>query len=156
MTTYYWRIDEVVDEITVIKGDIWRFTTAPLKAHTPVPADGTLYVDPNLVLTWGAGFNVKTASGHRVYFGTDATAVANATTSSPEFKGAKSGMTYDPSPGTTLANSTTYYWRIDEIDKTTSSIIYKGDVWGFTTDVPITDPTLFGWWKLDEGQGTMG
>lgn len=50
MTTYYWRIDEVVDETTVIKGDIWRFTTAPLKAHTPVPADGTLYVNQILSL----------------------------------------------------------------------------------------------------------
>jgi hypothetical protein len=130
-TTYYWRIDEVVDETTTIKGDIWRFTTAPLKAHTPVPADGWPFADPNFILTWGPGFNVKTTAGHRVFFGTDATAVANATTSTAGiYKGAKS------SPGYTtglLAYDTTYYWRIDEVDKTTSSIIYKGDVWRFKT-----------------------
>jgi hypothetical protein len=152
--TYYWRIDEVVDEITVIKGDIWHFTTAPLKAHTPVPADGTLYVDPNLILTWGAGFNVKTASGHRVYFGTDATAVANATTSTAGiYKGAKSSAAYTTG---LLSYDTNYYWRIDEVNK--DNTVTEGDVWMFKTKliITITDQNLIGWWKLDEGQGTMG
>jgi subtilisin family serine protease len=154
MTTYYWRIDEVVDETTIIKGDIWRFTTAPLKAHTPVPADGELYVDPNLVLTWGAGFNVKTTSGHRVYFGTDATVVANATTSTAGiYKGAKSSAAYTTG---LLSYDTNYYWRIDEVNK--DSTVTKGDVWMFKTIliITITEPNLIGWRKLDEGQGTMG
>jgi subtilisin family serine protease len=152
-TTYYWRIDEVVDETTVIKGGIWHFTTAPLKAHTPVPADGTLNVDPNLVLTWGAGFNVKTTSGHHVYFGTDATDVANATTSTEGiYKGAKSSASYTTG---LLSNDTTYYWRIDEVNK--DATVTKGDVWMFKTIliITITDRNLIGWWKLDEGQGTM-
>jgi hypothetical protein len=153
MTTYYWRIDEVVDEIWVIKGDIWHFTTAPLKAHTPVPADGELYVDPNLVLTWGAGFNVKTTSGHRVYFGTDATAVANATTSTAGiYKGTKSSAAYTTG---LLSNDTNYYWRIDEVNK--DATVTKGDVWMFKTILIITinDTNLIGWRKLDEGQGTL-
>jgi hypothetical protein len=152
-TTYYWRIDEVVDEFRVIKGDVWHFTTAPLKAHTPVPADGTLSVDPNLVLTWGAGFNVKTTSGHLVYFGTDATAVANATTSTEViYKGAKSSASYTTG---LLSNDTNYYWRIDEVNK--DATVTKGDVWMFKTIliITITDRNLIGWWKLDEGQGTM-
>jgi subtilisin family serine protease len=153
-TTYYWRIDEVEDETSTIKGDIWHFTTAPLKAHTPVPADGTLNVDPNLTLTWGAGFNVKTTSGHRVYFGTDATDVANATTSTAGiYKGAKSSASYTTG---ILSYDTNYYWRIDEVNK--DATVTKGDVWMFKTIliITITDRNLIGWWKLDEGQGTMG
>jgi subtilisin family serine protease len=152
-TIYYWRIDEVEEGGTVYKGDIWSFTTAPLKAHTPVPADGTLSVDPNLILTWGSGFNVKTTSGHRVYFGTDATAVANATTSTAGiYKGAKSRASYTTG---LLSNDTNYYWRIDEVNK--DSTVTQGDVWMFKTIpiITITEPNLIGWRKLDEGQGTM-
>jgi hypothetical protein len=46
----------------------------------------------------------------------------------------------------------TYYWRVDETD---TAGTHKGDVWSFTTlpDIPISDPDLIGWWKLDEGAG---
>ncbi|MCX5636736.1 MAG: hypothetical protein NTX52_03450, partial [Planctomycetota bacterium] len=77
-TTYYWRIDEAQEDETRIKGDVWSFTTAGLKAHTPKPADGALFVDPNMTqhglpnepnLAWGSGFKTKTSSGHYVYLG---------------------------------------------------------------------------------------
>jgi hypothetical protein len=153
-TAYYWRIDELEDG-TTIKGDVWRFTTAPLKAHSPNPANGEILVDPNTLLNWGAGFNAKTTGGHRVFFGTDYNVVLNATTSTIEYKGTQNGTTYDPSPGGTLALNTMYYWRIDEVNK--DNTVTKGDVWMFKTifNITITNPNLIGWWKLDEGQGTM-
>jgi subtilisin family serine protease len=134
-TTYYWRIDELEDG-TTIKGDVWRFTTAPLKAHSPNPADGEILVDPNTLLNWGAGFNAKTSQGHRVFFGTDYNVVLNATTSTIEYKGTQSGTTYDPSPGGTLALDTMYYWRIDEVNKGSPTTVTKGDVWSFKTALP--------------------
>jgi len=132
VTTYYWRIDELEDG-TTIKGDVWRFTTAPLKAHSPNPADGAILVDPNTLLNWGAGFNAKTSQGHRVFFGTDYNVVLNATTSTIEYKGTQSGTTYDPSPGGTLALNTMYYWRIDEVNKGSPTTVTKGDTWSFKT-----------------------
>ncbi len=119
-TTYYWRIDELENETTIIKGDVWQFTTASFKAHSPVPADGSLSVDPNTILTWGPGFNIKSTSGHRIYFGTDAANLI--------YKGAKSSPGYNPG---VLAKGTTYYWRIDEVNK--DNMVAMGDVWRFTT-----------------------
>jgi alpha-tubulin suppressor-like RCC1 family protein len=125
-TTYYWRIDEIeADGVTIHKGDIWSFTTAGLKAHSPSPSDNALLVDPNAPLSWGPGF---TARYHEVYLGTDRTAVENANTSSPLYKGRK---TPPYTPGN-LTNSTWYYWRVDEVESV-QTIKYKGDVWQFKT-----------------------
>jgi hypothetical protein len=150
-TTHYWRIDEIEEGGTAQKGDVWSFTTPGLKAYNPSPANGSKYVDPNADLSWSAGFKAKTLSAHDVYLGTDATAVANADTSSPEFKINRSSSSWDPG---TLANDTTYYWRIDEHN--TDNSVTKGDVWSFKVIpvITITDPNLVGWWKLDEVQGT--
>jgi len=54
---------------------------------------------------------------------------------------------------TGLVNNMDYYWRIDEIQP--GSITVTGDIWHFRTipTIPITDPTLVGWWKFDEGPG---
>jgi hypothetical protein len=126
-TTYYWRIDEIESDYTTIhKGDIWTFSTAPLKAHSPIPADGALWQDPNVALTWGPGF---TARYHELYFGTDRTAVENANTSTPGiYKGRKTSG-YKPGP---LAMDTNYYWRVDEVE-TVQTKKYKGDIWQFKT-----------------------
>jgi len=136
-TTYFWRIDEIQEDETIIKGDVWRFTTAGLKAHSPYPSDGAVLVDPNIILTWGPGFNVLTKSGHQVYFGTDYNALV--------YKGTFTGTSYDPNdPVTnkrTLALNTTYYWRIDERNKAgTTPPVSKGDVWSFKTLISFTNP----------------
>ena len=128
-TTHYWRIDEIEEGDTVIKGDVWSFTTPSTKAYSPSPADGARWQDPNVNLSWSRGFSVKTTNGHDVYFGTDATAVANADTSTAGiFIGNQSGTTYDLP---TLAMETFYYWRIDE--RNTDATVAKGDVWSFQT-----------------------
>jgi len=145
--TYYWRTDEVEpDGVTVHTGDVWSFTAAGYTAHTPNPKDGAKYVDLDADLSWGAGVG---AISHDVYFGTNETDVANGTGGT--FKAKVSLATYDPG---TLAKGTTYYWRIDELEA--SGVKHKGQVWQFRTipDIPITDPTLVGWWKFDEGFGT--
>jgi len=144
-TTYYWRIDEVndADPNSPWKGPVWSFWVPPKKAYEPVPADGTKVLDPDTTLSWTAGFGTKL---HTVYFGDDFEIVSNAGGGAPQ-----GAATFDPGP---LAADTTYYWRIDEFDAFET---HKGDVWSFRTlpDIPITDPNLVGWWKFDEGSGTV-
>ena len=119
-TTYYWRVDEVeADGTTVHIGDVWRFTVPSKTAYGPNPPDGAKFVDPNVTLSWEAGFGSKV---HYVYFGDGYESVSNATGGFP------AGMTTF-SPGT-LELDKTYFWRVDEFDGIET---YKGDVWSFTT-----------------------
>jgi len=128
-TTYYWRIDEVaLDGKTVYAGDIWSFTTAVQAAYGPQPWNGVygVAVEADLAWTPGAG-----AVSHDVYFGKDKAAVAVGDAST--FKGNQLLPNYDPG---TLADHTTYYWRIDEHD--TGGAVHPGPVWRFTTVGPET------------------
>jgi hypothetical protein len=92
----------------------------PSKANTPSPAhaavDRSRY---STTLSWTAGAN---ATGHQVYFGTDATP------DSTEFKVTQTTATYNPG---TLAWGKTYYWRIDEQNAAGTT---TGDTWSFTTN----------------------
>jgi hypothetical protein len=125
--TYYWRVDEF-DGSTTYKGDVWSFTTEGAVTG-PNPADGAVDVSPTQALTWVAG---AVAESHDVYFGSDADAVKNATTSSPEYKGPKAlgEESYDPGK---LSLTTTYYWRIDEVNSTNPDSPWAGNIWSFTT-----------------------
>ena len=125
--TYYWRVDES-DGTDTYKGEVWSFTTEGAVSG-PNPADGAAGVKPSVILSWDAG---AVAKSHEVYFGTDADAVKNATTSSPEYKGPKAlgEESYDPDK---LALTTTYYWRIDEVNGVNPDSPWAGKVWSFTT-----------------------
>ena len=124
--TYYWRVDEF-DGIQTYKGQVWSFTT--LGAVTgPNPADGAVDVKPSVILGWNAG---AVGASHEVYFGTDADAVKNATTASPEYKGPKALGEESYDPGKLIFN-TIYYWRIDEVNDSPDSP-WEGNVWSFTT-----------------------
>jgi hypothetical protein len=144
-TTYYWRIDEVndTDPNSPWKGDVWSFTVPPRTAYNPEPADGAEFVPPDVELIWTAGFGAKL---HTIYFGDNFDDVNNASEGPSQ-----TDTTYTPG---TLELDKTYYWRVDEFDGTAT---YKGDVWSFRTlpIVPISDPNLVGWWKLDEGYGPI-
>jgi len=146
-TTYYWRIDEVnnADPNSPWKGPVWRFSITPRKAYNPSPADGAKYVDADVTLKWTGGFGVKL---HHLYLGANLADVEAGTGGT--YKGPVDLASYKPAA---LVLGTTYYWRVDEFD---GAKTHKGDVWSFTTipDLPITDPDLMGWWKLDEGYGT--
>jgi hypothetical protein len=125
-TTYYWRIDGVdADGVTIYTGSVWSFTTAPLTAHGPGPADDAPWVDLDTEISWSPGF---TAASHDVYIGTDETAVTNADTSSEEFKGNQELTTFDAGP---YEPRTTYYWRIDEVESD-GVTKHTGEVWSFT------------------------
>jgi hypothetical protein len=114
-TKYYWRIDEV-NGVTIATGDVWSFTTGSNIATNPNPANGAVSVSVTGTLSWTAGV---TAASHDVYFGTS---------NPPASIGNQGGTTYNPG---TLAISTTYYWRIDEVK---DSNVYTGTVWNFTTE----------------------
>ena len=123
-TTYYWRIDEVNDlhPDSPWKGDVWSFTVPPKKAYNPVPADGAKFLEPDVKVSWAAGFDTKL---HNVYFGDNY-----------EDVDAGTGDTAKGPAGTpfftlgTLEQGKTYYWRIDEFDGLET---HKGDIWTFTT-----------------------
>jgi hypothetical protein len=139
-TTYYWRIDQINVAATTT-GAVWSFTTEaappplPGQASNPSPADSATDVAVSADLSWTAGSD---ATSHDVYFGT---------TSPGTFQGNQTATTFDPG---TMANDTTYYWRIDEINSTGTT---TGNVWSFTTIVSTGDE-IIGWWKLDESAGT--
>jgi len=124
--TYYWRIDEV-NGVDIWPGEVWRFTADSGKARNPTPVDGG-YALTAVFLGWKRG---ALAISHDVYFGTDETAVANATKASDEYKGNQTATTYNPG---TLQETTMYYWRIDEVG---ASTLVKGDVWSFKATGPI-------------------
>jgi hypothetical protein len=102
----------------------------PVRAHAMYPADKATGIPQTATLTWGAG---EKATKHDVYFGTDAQAVANATTADKSiYQGqqAKDKVTFAPS---SLDWNTTYYWRIDEVNDASADSPWKGSVWSFTT-----------------------
>ena len=126
-TTYYWRIDEKNAGGTTT-GDVWSFKTvavvaAPGKATSPTPASGATGVSVTTDLSWTAGSG---ATSHDVYFGT---------VSPGTFRGNQTATTYDTG---TMANNTTYYWRIDEKNAGGTT---TGDIWSFTTTASVTKPT---------------
>jgi hypothetical protein len=125
--TYYWRVDEF-DGAGTYKGEVWSFTTEGAVSG-PNPANDAVDVSPTKILTWVAG---DVAASHEVYFGTDADAVANATKTSPEYKGAKAlgEESYDPGK---LLLGTMYYWRIDEVNSISPDSPWIGNVWSFAT-----------------------
>ncbi len=53
---------------------------------------------------------------------------------------------------TELENGTTYYWRVDALTEEGTT---TGDVWSFTTSVPVQTGDLVGHWKLDGTSGTL-
>jgi len=125
--TYYWRVDEF-DGFETYKGNVWSFT-AEGAVGSPDPAKGAVDVTQTPTLTWVPGVF---AASHQVYFGSDAKAVKNADTSSPEYKGTRNlgSESYDTG---NLEWNTTYYWRIDEINNANPDSPWKGNVWSFTT-----------------------
>ena len=144
--TYYWRVDEVNDlhPESPWKGNVWSFQVQPLTAWNPSPADGMKYIPTDQQLTWEKGIG---ALFHTVYFGESLEEVRDA--AADGFMTASASYASGP-----LQAETTYYWRVDEFAATGTTT--KGELWGFTTvpEITVTDPTLLGWWTLDEGIGS--
>jgi hypothetical protein len=158
--TYYWRVDEF-DGFETLKGEVWSFTTLGAVSG-PNPADGAVDVKPSVVLSWEAG---AVAASHEVYFGTDADAVKNATKASPEYKGAKALGEESYDPGILMLN-TAYYWRIDEVNESSTDSPWAGNVWSFSTgdffviddfeDYDAGDNQIWSSWHDGLGYGALG
>ena len=129
-TTYYWRVDETEkDMVTVIQGDVWRFTAWPTWAFLPDPVDGGNAAPVTADLKWLIG---QGAQKHHVYFSDNKAAVTDGTAE------ADKGEVVEPNyaPGA-LQPTTTYFWRVDTID--IAGTVVPGAVWSFTTVSPIDD-----------------
>jgi phosphodiesterase/alkaline phosphatase D-like protein len=87
----------------------------PGQAANPSPANSAANVSTSANLSWSAGSG---ATSRDVYFGT---------TSPGTSRGNQTATTYDTG---TMANSKTYYWRIDEKNANGTT---TGVVWSFTT-----------------------
>ncbi|MEN6425589.1 MAG: discoidin domain-containing protein [Phycisphaerales bacterium] len=105
-----------------------RFFYTPAQAFEPSPSDGATGVDLDAELTWRLG---REATSHEVYFGTDATAVADGTVTAETVTDPR----YIPSA---MEFGTTYYWKVDEVGDAGT---YEGELWSFTAQefAPIDD-----------------
>ncbi len=98
------------------------------RARQPSPAHGDFHADADtspLSLTWTPA---PSSAAHRVYLGTDPSAVAAATSQSPEYRGEFKTPSFSPSPGS-LSPLTRFFWRVDSIDS--SGNVTPGEVWSF-------------------------
>jgi hypothetical protein len=96
-----------------------RFSYVPVQARSPQPATQATGVAIAPTLSWRPG---REAGSHKVFFGSDANAVANSTATAQTV----TSQTFTPP---SLQFATTYYWRVDEVN----TVTYPGDVWSFTT-----------------------
>jgi hypothetical protein len=96
----------------------------------PIPPDGTINIDPNIVLSWP---KARDADSYDVYFDPNFNDVNSANNPFvPPGRGRQSDNFYDP-PG--ILGNGTYYWRIDDVN---SSIVIKiGNVLRFTVGSPV-------------------
>jgi len=118
-------IDPFGDRMVIPSG----YLQLPLRANRPKPGAGQIDVTHMHVLNWSPGYK---AARHDVYFGADAEAVANADTSSPEYRGNRDLGSESYEPGE-LQWNTTYYWRVDEVNNLDSGSPWVGYLWSFTT-----------------------
>jgi hypothetical protein len=97
---------------------------SPANDATDVPRDATL--------NWTVG---QYASTHDVYLGTTFADVNTAARTAAKGVLVSQGQT-DPTfrPDGVFAYGQTYYWRIDEVNKTPDGTVFKGNVWSFTVE----------------------
>jgi hypothetical protein len=130
----FFASNEVVDASTRPKLIVTYSTgvAPPGQATNPSPADSATDVSIDADLSWTEGTDSTSSD---VYFGTDSTP------DSGEFQGNQTATTFDPG---TMANDTTYYWRIDEVNAAGTT---TGNVWSFTTvAAPAGDVEIIGSW----------
>jgi hypothetical protein len=101
-------------------------------AYGPDPADGALYPNTWVNLSWSPG---EFAVSHNVYMGDNFDEVDNGT--GDTFRGNQtSTMLIVGFPGFPypegLVSGTTYYWRIDEVNEANANSPWKGPVWSFS------------------------
>ncbi len=118
-------------------------------ANNDIPSPGTSNAG-YLTLQWQpAGFAIS----NYLYFGTSSNAVVNATSTSPEYKGASAAVagTTNSFNVTNLSSALTYYWRVDQLDiENGVTNLVKGFVWRFRTR-HLAFPTAEGYGRWARG-----
>jgi hypothetical protein len=125
----------VITSATVDPSCLCAVVVPVVLAKNPSPANTAADVVRDVLLRWKPA---DVAKAHDVYFGTVFDSVNNASRTNPLgvlVSQAQDANTYDP-PGL-LALGQTYYWRIDEVEA--SSTITKGNIWSFTVE-PVAYP----------------
>jgi hypothetical protein len=147
--TYYWRIDEISasDATGGPKGTVWSFRTTDC-IKSPQPPDAQVDVVQPAILSWVSG---EPGLQYDVYLGENAAQVAGATRQTPGiYRGRQSSETTTYETGDLKLN-TTYYWRIDGVDKTGPQSPWQGAVWRFTTGIGLAVVEDFESYTDEEG-----
>jgi hypothetical protein len=141
-TTYSWQIVARDNLSATTAGPVWSFTTAaapppppppppnspPFTPSSPSPADSAAAVGTSTNLFWTGGDpDAGNTLTYDVYFGTSA--------SPPQQTSNQPSSFYSPG---TLANSTTYFWKI--VARDNSNATATGPVWSFTTAAAAPPP----------------
>lgn len=124
-TTYYWQIVAYDDHDHSASGPIWSFrieahNDSPGVPFDPIPADLTIGQSPATHLVWSCTDPDGDTLAYDVYFGMES--------SPPLVSSGQFDTTYHPG---TLADTTTYYWKIVAYDHHNFSA--TSPVWSFTT-----------------------
>jgi hypothetical protein len=109
-------------------------------ARNPSPYKGEDDVCVNAELSWTAGENIQDVNGHQLFIGTVEQDVNDATVASHpnvDLYIVSEPLCRVPQ----LDTNQPYYWRVDEVNDTTT---WEGDIWNFTTETgkaktPIPD-----------------
>ncbi|MHC4172620.1 MAG: LamG-like jellyroll fold domain-containing protein [Planctomycetota bacterium] len=99
----------------------------PGAAFNPSPADKATDVPREVILSWTPGEFAPPVNGHKVYLSENFNDVNDGL----------GGITQDANsyaPAQRLDLSTTYYWRIDEVNGAPDYAVHEGNVWSFTTE----------------------
>jgi hypothetical protein len=107
-----------------------RFFSIPTNAREPQPVSGATVDGATTVLKWRAG---REAVSHDVSLSTDSAAVVAGTA----VLGTTGEARFDTGA---LSYSTTYFWKVDEVNQAGTPTTYAGDIWSFTTpDYGVVD-----------------
>ncbi len=112
-------------------------------AIEPSPANDDEHWPHEQPLTWRSASD---AVSHQIYFGTDSNAVANATSSAPEFRANLSRPSYASLPK--LDPQQNYFWRVDEADS--AGKVTRGEIWRFRVR-HLAFPTAEGYGRFARG-----
>ncbi|MHC4121048.1 MAG: discoidin domain-containing protein [Planctomycetota bacterium] len=102
----------------------------------------------DVVLTWTPGVSASPINGHKVYFSESFNDVNDGIAGVT-----RSASSYTPGR---LDFGTTYYWRVDEDSGPPDNMVFKGDVWSFTTELlayPVENVTAT---ASSAGQADLG
>ncbi|MCX5645018.1 MAG: LamG domain-containing protein, partial [Phycisphaerae bacterium] len=124
---------QVYNEILPIDGinKIMKGLANKALAVNVSPADGATDVPRDATLNWTAGQYPAT---HDVYFGTVAADVNNASRTNKGLLVSQGQADTSFDPAGVFAYGQTYYWRIDEVNKSADGTIFKGGIWSFTAE----------------------